>query len=241
MAPNDFVVVYPSENWIAEYQYWRGKTPYQIRQAVRRLPFGWASVWKSTPSWANRVRNFFNETPEALARLGRHEEQLAIGRVSSLGNPAGSWALNGEVYKDRHHRLWYLLLPGANTYHVGDGHPSEFAKYTGMIAGSGEIFKLVSPDGTGGSREIIIKNWLLPKSGPPTSTLGAGPGVWFDIRRRVDVNHITMGSYNYSETIVQGFGAHKLRDMEPHEKMRGEYLNPYMWSSLKSRRFPHRI
>ena len=70
-------------------------------------------------------------------------------------------ALSGDVYLDDHGWTWFQMSPGATIYHWGSEvkGPAREAIFTQM---SGQenvpVFKLVSMDGSGGSREVIISN-----------------------------------------------------------------------------------
>jgi hypothetical protein len=99
------------------------------------------------------------------------------------------------------------------------------------------IFKLIAPDGTGGSREAIFRN----------------PHQIFTVVKKVnflaDVTHLTVtdpwygGSYNYSETVKVGYSAHERRDVVPHNEnpFNGIYINPpSRHSLLVDRVFPER-
>src|SRR5262249_47565832 len=98
------------------------------------------------------------------------------------------------------------------------------------------VFKLISPDGSGGSREIIIDN---PETGliGRSSSIG-DPNVTVNIQSRVVVTEEDIGTYNFSETMVMGFPAHDLRDIQPHQTTKGFYLDPGITTTLEQRVFP---
>ena len=112
---------------------------------------------------------------------------------------------------------------------------SSFLKSQAVIP----VFKLVSPDGTGGSMEVCIHNWQRPieKSfleytlgTPKPDSIGKRKigrmNEWVNVRTKVVISEKYRGSYNYSETVIVGFGEHKYRDITPHKSHGGRYLNP---------------
>jgi hypothetical protein len=99
------------------------------------------------------------------------------------------------------------------------------------------IFKLISPDGTGGSRELVLTNpkgWLFGDS-TIVDVLH-----WKYIRDRVVLQEPYEGSYNYAETISSGYDEHVKADVDTHREWPGFYINPDPDSALKDRGFPER-
>src|SRR5262249_51982488 len=79
----------------------------------------------------------------------------------------GKRALTGDVYFDEEVEVWYQMSPGGTIYHWGAEVKIEWleAAYTQEVRGQTGIpvFKLVCPDGTGGSKETIISNPVLQR------------------------------------------------------------------------------
>lgn len=237
---------------LKKYDYWVGKSALSIKQTVLCTVKGWEMVFPANedlPAWANKVRNYFNEIPSELACVGKQTAKTVAGKLSLPGIISEFALPNGKEYPfvfiDRNSNYWYLMKPGGGVYHQGDGSPGFWEKVGAQFLDQDEtIFKLVSPDGTGGSSEVIIKN--------PSKSANLGNtnmDLWkknvqspfFSIEKDINFNNKTRGTYNYSETLTRGFTAHKLRDMKPHETMTGTYLSPPKLSPLQSRIFPKTI
>jgi hypothetical protein len=144
-------------------------------------------------------------------------------------------AFAGAVYKDESGRLWYQMAAGSTIYHYGDQPWNDTIEgvYVEKILGQNDVpvFKLISPDNTGGSNEIILKNSgnVVVISSKQTAK----------IRDLLVVDAAYQGSYNYSETSQVGLAAHRLRDVSPHVPGKAFYVNPLNpFSPLRSRRFP---
>jgi hypothetical protein len=112
----------------------------------------------------------------------------------------------------------------------------------------------VSLDGTGGSREVCIKN---PFDVPHTihtkidgdfptmvghTTIGA-------VNEEVNVadcivkDSAAQGSYNYAETVVKGLHAHQRLDVNTDPMQPGYYVEPpnlFQFAELYMRRFPEK-
>jgi hypothetical protein len=81
------------------------------------------------------------------------------GAIDSVGTKS---ALSGEVYKDESRRMWYQMSAGSTIYHFGQ-HPRSAmieAIWQDKIRGQNDtpVFKLINPDNTGGSNEVILGN-----------------------------------------------------------------------------------
>ena len=170
---------------------------------------------------------------------------MYVGRIHRKRPPQGTkekWALQGPVYKDDENWIWYQMSEGGGIYHWG-AEPiigEVEAPWVELKAWAGKpppIFKLIAPDGTGGSRETILRN--------PHQMSAVVKKVHFWTL----VAHLTVfdvwhgGSYNYSETSVAGTPGHDLRDVDPHNYNRfsGVYVNPPdRRSPLSQRFFPKR-
>lgn len=179
----------------------------------------------------------------------------------SWGDDIGeTFALTADVYQDASGRIWHQMSPGGSIYHWGSEPviPQLEAVTTSIRTQAlVPIFKLVAPDGTGGSSETILVNRFdqRPDIGLVAS-VALGPVVVLAIRQIkvgsfyvatttgfVDGLNVTdphkKGSYNFSETSVVGLEAHKKRDVEPHEKHSYKlYLNPDRHTPLSARIFP---
>lgn len=233
---------------LIDYNNWVGQSPKEILNAVRQEG-GWAKVFPDKlPLWAHRVRNFFNREPKSLMRLDASSTKRRISRVDAgLGShPAEKYALTDDVYKDAQDWVWYQMNEGGTIYHWGSDPTSKYIEspWQEIKAWAGKpppVFKLVAPDGTGGSRETIFRNMH---------------DLFVVVKKEVFlayVGHLVItdpwlrGSYNYSETIKAGYSAHDMRDVNPHSKyssIPNVYVNPpdpYPFSPLSERVFPERV
>jgi hypothetical protein len=152
--------------------------------------------------------------------------------VQGVFNLAGHLALDKYIYRDEEGQLWYQTGPGAAIYHapgdVGIG-PAAKAEWRGRSASP--VIKLLSVDGSGGSSELILKNV------GGSETLVPEEGHWIVLTHLHVTERRYMASYNYSDTFVEGYLAHKHRDMEPHDRSPQSYLIA-PGSRLEHRRFP---
>jgi hypothetical protein len=238
---------------LQDYSNWVGKTPKEILEAVKQVG-GWASVFPDKlPIWAHRVRNYFNREPRSLERLDAASTKRLMTRLeyslptksSFTGYFAEKYALTGDVYKDAQGWVWYQMNEGGTIYHWGS-HPG---KYTAPLESGYQevkeklgipvpIFKLVAPDGTGGSRETILRN--------PHKIFTAVKKEKFlaYVGHLIITDYWDQGSYNYSETVKAGYPAHVMRDVDPHNKypFPNVYANPTdRFSSIAQRVFPEKI
>lgn len=154
-----------------------------------------------------------------------------------LGEDLG---LSGDVYKDNAGTIWYQMSAGGTIYHFKDPKmvEAEAALQEKLGQWRTPVFKLISPDKTGGSRETIIKNRLNTSKG---QTFEVGTSVIGDVNKHTPVASLIetdpwyQGSYNYSETVITGLAAHGDRDVVPHKvlvdlskprHLRNVYVNP---------------
>lgn len=161
-----------------------------------------------------------------------------VRETSLTESIATKHALQGDVYKDDTSRMWYQMSAGAAIYHYGGEPilPSVEAVYVEKIKGQKDVpvFKLISPDGTGGSHEIIVKN----EKG--TDTIAAVNDKK-SIRNLINTDEVHQGSYNYSETAQVGLAAHQMRDVKTHVGAWDFYVNPAnRYWPLKMRVFPEK-
>ena len=165
------------------------------------------------------------------------------GIVDQLGTTG---ALAGVVYKDECSRLWYQMAAGSTIYHFGR-HPRVpivEAVWQDKIRGQDDtpVFKLVSPDNTGGSLEVLLWNDGVDANGfnKGSETLGK-PGEKWNVRKIIVTEPRHQGSYNFAETVHLGLAAHEMRDVRTHVDQEAFYVNPQdRFSPLAARRFPAR-
>lgn len=224
---------------LQDYGNWVGESAKTILRAVIKNG-GWELVFPlMVEPWASRVRNFFNLTPNYLTRLDFPSSFRLIKRHHKNHEGLARFALSGDVYEDETGRIWFEMHTAGAAYHYeGD---VDWNKAKGVVLPQAfiPVFKLVSPDGTGGSCEVCIHNWQNYKA------LGFKKGKRYigkigqrvSIRSKVVINSVYQGSYNYSETIVKGRTAHELRDVIPHKEDEGFYINPPRYSALEKRIF----
>lgn len=264
------------KEYLGQYTYWQKKSPGRILVEVKSVG-GWASVFPNDlPKWAHRVRNFFNQEPLLLMRLDKDSAFMEVHKlnirdlyISNLLKKnfsaaiAEHGALSGDVYKDGSSRSWFQMDSGGAIYHFKEVKYSKLEAILQSLQGQSmtPIFKLISPDRTGGSCETIIKNFQginraeidilnIPGvnriiEGLPFGMGDSGGYFLGEVNKPLPVGGLIvdipdyLGSYNYAETVVKGFSAHKKFDIEPHEKDPKGYINPSNpFSNLDSRKFP---
>lgn len=242
---------------LQKYEKWIGKSPVAIRKAVIAVG-GWANVFpmrialrtawygapelrttKAFPECPSRVRNYFNVTPVTLERLPKGD-----ARIAPIKNRLGysiwispifqkhAFALNGDVYADEHGRAWYEVDKVGGVYHT-PGKVNHWKLIDAYMAKYSQfpIFKLISPDDTGGSLELCVFNRKRAKTfGEIGEVVQVSPWLVRD--------EVLRGSYNYAETVVRGDQEHDYRDVQPHNEGTGFYVNPPIYSSIADRRFP---
>jgi hypothetical protein len=151
-------------------------------------------------------------------------------------------ALSGDVYLDEFDHVWFQMTPGGAIYHYGAAPRAPTLEALWAASGGQQycpVFKLVSPDGTGGSRECILDNPTHIVRGTPTGGSQIGRvDEWEEVSGRLITELKYQSTYNYSETMVKGPAAHNLRDVKPHNPDPNFYVNPAKESPLGIRRFP---
>jgi hypothetical protein len=242
------------------------------------------------PLWLSRVRNYFNYYPKKLRILGLAEgeqrsrmanhyhdypgvvAQMTIGKTWGLpyadadSKAKAADALSEYVYRDGEGNYWFQMSPGATGYHFKDSwldFSRDFKAVKSTIKGQGAlpVFKLISPDISGGSYEIIIKrdkevqNWhdlingeydysSFHKNAGLTLQAFKNKNKYFAVSGKNFVTDYKYeGSYNFSETIKNGFSAHDYRDIKSHRTHHGFYVNPpfnALQQPLISRFFPEK-
>jgi hypothetical protein len=175
----------------------------------------------------------------------------ASGEIGTMG------ALSGDVYEDALSRsIWFQMAPGGAIYHFGKPIESPTLSAIGAtLAGQKKapVFKLVCPDGTGGSREVCIKNPFdvahkrPAMRGPGEVTEMEGHAAIGAVNEEVKVadrilkDSVLQGSYNYAETIVKGLPAHQRLDVNTDPMAQGYFVEPpnsFQFAELYMRRFP---
>jgi hypothetical protein len=237
---------------LRDYTKWLEKSPGVILAEISHCG-GWKSIFDSNlfpnglPRWAHRVRNFFNQEPNSLALIegSIHIYHNIVNWDTSRGLK-DNMALSGDVYYDEFYKKWLQMSSGGAVYHFSHGlNPTEAALIYGKGGQSSTpVFKLISPDGSGGSCETIINN-------PPMMTfiLGfftasrqstIGDGEYIPVTSRIKtISDYYRGSYNYAETSVAGFEFHEKFDIKPHELKPKDYINPPdRFSNIFFRKFP---
>jgi hypothetical protein len=224
---------------LRDYRNWYDLSAAQILAVVRKVRGGWATVFPNgIPCWASRLRNYFNVTPHWLMRYDNQREWSAYHR-NLVNRGFHAWhALHGAVYKDKQNAEWLQMATAASVYHY-PGKVNASKKVGAYIKPQllMPVFKLVSPDGTGGSREVILNN---PRDLIFRDSTVVGSLRWKYVRNRVMLNELYAGSYNYAETITRGYHAHVKADVDTHREWPGFYINPDPDSALKDRHFPER-
>lgn len=154
-----------------------------------------------------------------------------IGMTDEIGTRL---ALEGEVYKDEGNRLWYQMAAGSTIFHYGSKVKVKSAEAVGAaIQGQNgvPVFKMVNPDNTGGSNEIIFTNAGYDMIGKVGQEFATDPMLVKTPEHQ--------GSYNFAETIREGFIGHDKLDIKPHSDREGFYLNPDdRFCPLSMRTFP---
>ncbi len=279
---HNWIGVSPAEvlRSVKKFGGWDNVFPASILRTMPR----WASRVRNYFNVApQKLKRLDEETSErmlnrfsALARVKKHITIATVANRPPSSNPldptglsdiaAEAFALSGDVYEDDFGRIWYQMSAGATIYHFGAAPKYPAAEAISQTVKGGQkavpIFKLISPDGTGGSCECIIKSLEVAPSPSPIQ-VAVGVGVWpglgtklpskkeyqstigkvnesITVSGRIEENPKYQGSYNYSETAIKGLAAHNWRDVDPHPHT-GEkeyYEDPPRTSSLAVRRFP---
>ncbi|MEQ1764546.1 MAG: hypothetical protein ABL984_15560 [Pyrinomonadaceae bacterium] len=217
---------------------WLGQSAEGILKAVRQAN-GWITLFPDgVPMWLHKIRNYFNVEPATLRLVDKGTTAHWMGDIRKYCQLnafiKGPRTLSGHVYFDEEVEVWYQMGAGGTIYHWGrdvigwlDWAEAGVAHFVRGQPGI-PIFKLVCPDGTGGSKETIIKNPKLDKV-----KISTWQGDHFEMQRRskiAETNEVTMvkpriitnahhqGSYNFSETAVNGLDSHEKYDVEPHHK-----------------------
>ena len=176
--------------------------------------------------------------------------------IDTLGGEIGTaLALSGHVYEDALGRsIWFQMSPGGAIYHFGEKIRSPTLRSIEATLDRQEhapVFKLVCLDGTGGSREVCIKNpFDVPRKTKfhevkittmvGRATIGA-VNEEVNVANRIVKDSVSQGSYNYAETVVKGLPAHERLDVNTYPMTPGYYVEPsnlFQFAELYMRRFP---
>lgn len=236
---------------------WVDQNAENILKSVR-LVGGWKTLFPDDiPMWLHKIRNYFNVEPATLRLVDQGISVHWMDQVRKHGQlkafVKGPLTLSGHVYFDEEVEVWYQMGAGGTIYHWGrdvigwlDWAEAGVAHFVHTQAGI-PIFKLVCPDGTGGSKETIIRNPKLDKVAVSTSQ-----GDYFEMQSRSKIdetNVVTMvrpriitnahhqGSYNFCETSVHGLDSHEKYDVETHHKDPVYVDPPDRFVPLKQRLF----
>jgi hypothetical protein len=198
------------------------------------------------PKWAHRLRNFFNEQPKELLRVGKAwaksaRQQIVLQNLSATNIAAAAFADSGDVYSEpewdgtnTHWKDWIEMSQAGSQYHSAEGHGVVVsAVIPHSMTGN---FKLVRPDGTGGSSEVALHNWRhgITKTGKRSK---AEVGKWVNARTQAIVEDQYRGSYNFADTMDAGYEEHKRLDMIPDETYGTKYINEGRWAPIGKRVF----
>lgn len=248
-------MLYPGE--LRDAHEWIGQTAENILQSVNHAG-SWAKVFEhGVPMWLHRLRNYFNVEPKFLRLLNKPLTDHYMSKIRSNGQLddfVGERTLSEDVYADEQGRIWYQMGAGGSIYHWGDDveNPRLEAAFTHTVRRQTgiPIFKLISPDGTGGSKETIVSQELtLQRSSDAMSSkqVMKGKSKIGSVDQNVPVEGrlITymkhQGSYNFAETAVVGLDAHKKSDVHPHEEDPTYIDPPNRFAALNNRIFTEAI
>ena len=236
---------------------WVNQNAQDILDSVKKAG-GWKTLFPTgVPMWLHKIRNYFNVEPTTLRLVDRGVAVHWMSEVRKYGQLnafiKGPRTLSGHVYFDEEVEVWYQMGAGGTIYHWGrdvigwlDWAEAGYAHMVRTQAGI-PVFKLVCPDGTGGSKETIIKNPKIHKV--PVST---SQGDHFEMQRgsqlgetnvvnmvkpRIITDEHHQGSYNFAETSVLGLGTHEKYDVKTHHKDPVYVDPPDRFAPLKSRVF----
>ncbi len=248
-------MLYPGE--LRDPHEWVGQNAQNILKSVENWN-GWANVFKQgVPMWLHKLRNYFNIEPKFLRLLNKPLTDQWMRKIrlnGQLNDFVGERTLSGHVYSDEKSRVWYQMGPGGSIYHWGDDveNPRLEAAFTHTFRGQTgiPIFKLICPDGTGGSNETIVSQEMtLQRSADAMSSrqVMKGQSKIGEVDQTVPVEGrlITymkhQGSYNFAETAVVGLDEHKKNDVHTHEKDPIYIDPPSRFAELKTRIFTEAI
>lgn len=225
-----------------DYGQWLRKTPLEIRGHVIRAG-GWAEVFPpdtTIPRWLSRVRNFFNEQPSMLTRVGEEEARFIINMIrlrrgNFLNQVLARGAFSGDVYRDQTGRHWIEQSQAGSRYHSKEQRGLLGAALTPHSMTG--VFKLCSPDGTGGSSETALHNWMHGLTGRIGKRSATEVGHTINAATQAIVAEKYRGSYNFADTMVSGFDEHDRFDIIPDKKFGTKYENERRWAPLAKRIF----
>ena len=245
-------ILYASE--LQDPAEWVDQNAQDILDSVKKAG-GWKKVFpKGVPSWLHKIRNYFNVEPKTLRLVDKKPTDHAMREIRAHGQIGGlitQFALTGDVYFDEEAETWYQMGAGGTIYHWGGGVTWEpiDAFSTQFLRGQARIpiFKLICPDGTGGSKETIISNpkvrvvQVLAAHGVVNQRQGGtrigATNKAVLVLDRVETKMEYQGSYNFAETSVVGLDKHKKNDVNPHHHDAVYIDPPDRFEPLKDRFF----
>jgi hypothetical protein len=216
------------------------------RQFLARVQEGLNALDRARAAKWLKQNPMFKDLPEVKALPDPPPGTPDAGMTDDIGE---TFALSDYVYKDQANLTWYQMSPGATIYHWG--RDPVLPSVEALLQSGGQatipVFKLVAPDGTGGSNETIITNpqeRTVPM-GMMTMKIGrlciGDVGKPEQVANRIVTELRYQGTYNYSETVRVGLASHRLRDVQPHEKHPSSYVNPpNRFTPLALRLFPEK-
>jgi hypothetical protein len=244
---------------LGDYGNWIGQTPLDVYDSVIAVG-GWQNVFPGAlPIWASRIRQYFNINPMSLKLLDNDKGSVYRARAQKaipaafakayrslsnwdprVGDEIGTLkALSGEVYEDpRGRSIWFQMSPGAAIYHfpkLPSSPTREAIEANELGQARIPVFKLVSPDGTGGSRECVITNNGRAIVGAVNEEV--------NLAGRFIKDSVRQGSYNYAETVEKGLAAHQRLDVNTDPMRPGYFVEPpdlFLFSELYMRLFPEK-
>lgn len=223
----------------ARYQMQKISHDLDLMQAYKKV-----KLLKNHPVWGLMPEvKMFPDPPAGTPSYGPNMKDNIFDEIGE------NKALSGDVYKGNADMIWYQMSPGGAIYHFKKPTtPALEAPLQSLVTQVfTPVFKLVSPDRTGGSCETIIENRFDQVIPVMNRTYVAGRFAMGLVNQKKGVKGLInkdeeyQGSYNYSETVITGMAAHKERDVEPHERDHsfGIYINPPdRHAPLTERRFP---
>ncbi len=243
---------------LLNYSRWKDETPKFILDKVKNFG-GWKAVFQNgIPQDINRVRNYFNVLPKKLTYLGTGNSigpyiffpnGMKLKQNGGVFDLIGRMSLTGDYYKDDQTpaRYWFQYTTGGTGFHQKGGGTSWYGavKEQAIPQRLQPIFKLIHPDGTGGSSEVIVKNFQRGVWKGGKSTFGkkgiSVPLIGNKIVSRIVTDKELQGSYNFSDAFVQSNRDHTIRDVIPHQKKKKPYIDPpnqHLPLADTSRKFP---
>jgi hypothetical protein len=149
-------ILYASE--LQDPSEWVDQNAQDILDSVKKAG-GWKKVFpKGVPTWLHKVRNYFNLEPKTLRLVDKQPTDHACtifavtvkGTVSSPNKPRLAMFISTKMPKPG-------IKWGRAHHHWGGGACGAADAFSTQFSGSkpNSIFKLICPDGTGGSKNDV--------------------------------------------------------------------------------------